>query len=68
VIGSQSLNISQKGAIINTISADSFHLIIWPLGTGKTYVITEILQQLLSKGQCTEDTLNKDKNNISKEI
>jgi superfamily I DNA and/or RNA helicase len=48
---SQSLNIHQKEAIINSISADSFHLIIGPPGTGKTYVITEILEQLLLKGR-----------------
>lgn len=48
---SQTLNIPQKMAIKRTLSADNFHLIIGPPGTGKTYVITEIIQQLLSKSQ-----------------
>ena len=48
---SQTLNIPQKMAIKRTLSADDFHLIIGPPGTGKTYVITEIIQQLLSKSQ-----------------
>jgi superfamily I DNA and/or RNA helicase len=48
---SQTLNIPQKTAIKRTLSADDFHLIIGPPGTGKTYVITEIIKQLLSKRQ-----------------
>ena len=48
---SQTLNIPQKMAIKRTLSADDFHLIIGPPGTGKTYVITEIIQQLLSNSQ-----------------
>ena len=43
------LNIPQKDAITRTLGTDCFHLIIGPPGTGKTYVIKEIIHQLLSK-------------------
>ena len=43
------LSIPQKDAISRTLGADCFHLIIGPPGTGKTYVIKEIINQLLSK-------------------
>ena len=45
------LNTQQKDAISRTLGADCFHLIIGPPGTGKTYVIKEIINQLLSKDQ-----------------
>ena len=48
---SQTLNIPQKEAIKCTLSADNFHLIIGPPGTGKTYVIIEIIKQLLKKNK-----------------
>ena len=47
----ENLNIPQKEAITRTIGADYFHLIIGPPGTGKTYVIKEMIYQLLSKDQ-----------------
>ena len=46
---SENLNLNQKEAVKRTLSADNFHLIIGPPGTGKTYVITEIIKQLLKK-------------------
>ena len=45
------LNILQKDAISRTLGTDCFHLIIGPPGTGKTYVIEEIINQLLSMDQ-----------------
>ncbi len=48
---SETLNISQKDAIKHSLGADNFHLIIGPPGTGKTYVITEIIEQLHSKNK-----------------
>ena len=44
---SENLNINQKEAVKCTLSADNFHLIIGPPGTGKTYVIIEIIKQLI---------------------
>ena len=48
---SKTLNDAQKDAVRQTLGAEIFHLIIGPPGTGKTYVITEIIQQLLPKNQ-----------------
>lgn len=49
IFQSKTLNNSQKEAVNRTLNADNFHLVIGPPGTGKTYVITEILNQLLLK-------------------
>ena len=47
----ENLNTKQKEAITKTLTADCFHLVIGPPGTGKTYVIKEIINQLISKDQ-----------------
>lgn len=49
IFQSKTLNNSQKEAVERALNADNFHLVIGPPGTGKTYVITEILNQLLLK-------------------
>ncbi|BDZ68741.1 DEAD/DEAH box helicase [Methanobacterium ferruginis] len=49
IFNSKTLNHSQKEAVSCTLSADNFHLVIGPPGTGKTYVITEILNQLFRR-------------------
>ncbi|WP_281773939.1 AAA domain-containing protein, partial [Methanobacterium formicicum] len=49
VFQSKTLNESQKEAVNRSLNADNFHLVIGPPGTGKTFVITEILNQLLLK-------------------
>lgn len=48
---SLTLNESQKEAVKRSFSAQNFHLVIGPPGTGKTYVIIELLEQLLRKNQ-----------------
>ncbi len=44
---SDNLNQSQKKAVNLSLNADDFHLILGPPGTGKTYVITEIIENIL---------------------
>lgn len=46
---SKDLNEEQKEAIINSIKSEDFHLIIGPPGTGKTYVIEELIRQFIKK-------------------
>jgi len=48
---SRNLNKDQKEAITKSIEADDFHLIIGPPGTGKTYVIEELIRQFLKRNQ-----------------
>ncbi|MFA0832641.1 MAG: AAA domain-containing protein [Methanobacterium formicicum] len=48
---SLTLNESQKDAVTRSLGALNFHLVIGPPGTGKTYVIIELLEQLLRKNQ-----------------
>ncbi len=47
----KTLNKSQKEAVSLSMDADDFHLIIGPPGTGKTFVITEIVRQLVKREQ-----------------
>jgi superfamily I DNA and/or RNA helicase len=47
IFKSETLNQSQQEAVTRSVNARNFHLIVGPPGTGKTYVITEILEQLL---------------------
>ena len=47
IFKSETLNQSQQEAVNRSVNARNFHLIVGPPGTGKTYVITEILEQLL---------------------
>lgn len=42
---SKRLNENQKEAVDKSIEADDFHLVIGPPGTGKTYVIEELIRQ-----------------------
>lgn len=48
---SKNLNDSQKDAIHRSVGADNFYLIIGPPGTGKTYVIQELIQHLVNSSQ-----------------
>ncbi len=48
---SKKLNESQKDGVINSIKAEDFHLIIGPPGTGKTYVIEELIKQFIKINQ-----------------
>jgi len=48
---SRNLNKDQKEAVIKSIEANDFHLIIGPPGTGKTYVIEELIKQFLKRNQ-----------------
>ena len=48
---SKNLNESQKDAISRSVGVDDFYLIIGPPGTGKTYVIQELIQHLVNGGQ-----------------
>ena len=50
---SRKLNDDQKEAVVNSINAEDFHLIIGPPGTGKTYVIEELIKQFLKRKQKT---------------
>jgi len=47
------LNDDQNEAVVNSINAEDFHLIIGPPGTGKTYVIEELIKQFLKRKQKT---------------
>ncbi len=48
---SKKLNEDQKNSVINSINAEDFHLIIGPPGTGKTYVIEELIRQFIKRDQ-----------------
>jgi len=48
---SKKLNENQKDGIIKSIKAEDFHLIIGPPGTGKTYVIEELIRQFIKRNQ-----------------
>ena len=48
---SKRLNENQKEAVTKSIEADDFHLIIGPPGTGKTYVIEELIRQFSKRNQ-----------------
>lgn len=48
---SKKLNEDQKEGVINSIKAEDFHLIIGPPGTGKTYVIEELIRQFTKRKQ-----------------
>lgn len=48
---SKHLNEDQKDGVINAIRAEDFHLIIGPPGTGKTYVIEELIEQFTKRNQ-----------------
>jgi superfamily I DNA and/or RNA helicase len=50
-LSSDRFNDAQKCAIEYSIGTDNFHLIVGPPGTGKTYVIAEIVQQLVKRGR-----------------
>ncbi|MEK6969206.1 MAG: AAA domain-containing protein [Nanoarchaeota archaeon] len=50
---SKNLNDDQKESVINSINAEDFHLIIGPPGTGKTYVIGELIKQFAKRKQKT---------------
>jgi superfamily I DNA and/or RNA helicase len=45
------LNKSQKEAVVKSIESDDFHLVIGPPGTGKTYVIEELIRQFSKNNQ-----------------
>jgi len=47
----KTINKSQKEAVSLSLEADDFHLIVGPPSTGKTFVITEIVQQLVREKQ-----------------
>ncbi len=48
---SKKLNEAQKDGVINSIKAEDLHLIIGPPGTGKTYVIEELIRQFIKRNQ-----------------
>lgn len=48
---SENLNYSQSMAVNRAINSNDFHLIIGPPGTGKTYVIKEIILQMAKLNQ-----------------
>ncbi|MBU1245732.1 MAG: AAA family ATPase [Nanoarchaeota archaeon] len=50
---SRKLNDDQKKGVMNSIKAEDFHLIIGPPGTGKTYVIEELIKQFVKRKQKT---------------
>lgn len=45
----KTLNENQKKAVVNSVRAEDFHLIIGPPGTGKTFVIEELVNQFLKE-------------------
>jgi len=48
---SRKLNDDQRDGIIHSMDAEDFHLIIGPPGTGKTYVIEELIKQFTKRKQ-----------------
>lgn len=48
---SRELNEDQRDGVIHSISAEDFHLIKGPPGTGKTYVIEELIKQFTKRKQ-----------------
>jgi len=48
---SVNLNMNQKTAVERSLEADNFHLIIGPPGTGKSYVILELINYLLKQNK-----------------
>ena len=48
---SKRFNENQKEAVTKSIEADDFHLVIGPPGTGKTYVIEELVGQFSKRNQ-----------------
>lgn len=48
---SDRLNSSQEEAVNFSLSANDFHLILGPPGTGKTHVIKEMITEMLKNGQ-----------------
>ena len=48
---SKRLNKDQECGVMNSIKAEDFHLIIGPPGTGKTYVIEELIRQFIKRNQ-----------------
>ena len=48
---SKNFNKDQKETIVKSIEADDFHLIVGPPGTGKTYIIEELVKQFSKKNQ-----------------
>ncbi len=48
---SRGVNEDQKESVVNSIQANDFHLIIGPPGTGKTYVIEELISQFVKRNQ-----------------
>ena len=48
---SRELNKSQKEAVVKSIESYDFHLVIGPPGTGKTYVIEELIRQFSKNNQ-----------------
>ncbi|MCH7568766.1 MAG: AAA family ATPase [Nanoarchaeota archaeon] len=48
---SKRLNKDQKEAITKSVEADDFHLIIGPPGTGKTFVIEELVKQFSKRNK-----------------
>ena len=51
VFTSDQLNKEQKKAVTASVEANDFHLIIGPPGTGKTYVIEELIRQFSKRKQ-----------------
>src|SRR3989338_1147008 len=48
---SKKINEDQKESVVSSIKARDFHLIIGPPGTGKTYVIEELIRQFTKRNQ-----------------
>ena len=46
---SKKINEDQKESLVSSIKARDFHLIIGPPGTGKTYVIEELIRQFTKR-------------------
>lgn len=48
---SKELNENQREAVVKSVCANDFHLIIGPPGTGKTYVIEELIHQFSKRSK-----------------